>query len=92
MCGSLCIVLTSAVMAQEGVGKSAEPQQTSSAPGNLSPAPAQVSVHPVAHDEQIRARLQRVLLATGSFKNPQVRVEDGVVFLHGKVESADLKK
>ncbi len=92
MCGSLCIVLTSTVMAQEGVGKTAEPQQTTSAPGNLSPAPAQVSVHPVAHDEQIRARLQRVLLATGSFKGPQVRVEDGVVFLHGKVESADLKK
>ena len=54
--------------------------------------PAQVSVHPVARDEQIHARLQRVLLATGSFSNPQVRVEDGVVFLHGKVESAELKK
>ncbi|MEO8126080.1 MAG: mechanosensitive ion channel family protein [Bryobacteraceae bacterium] len=49
-------------------------------------------MHPVAHDEQIRARLQRVLLATDSFTNPQVRVEDGVVFLHGKVESGDLKK
>lgn len=31
-------------------------------------------------------------LATDSFTNPQVRVEDGVVFLHGKVESAELKK
>ena len=46
----------------------------------------------MAHDEQIRARLHRVLLATDSFTNPQVRVEDGVVFLRGKVESAELKK
>ena len=55
----------------------------------------QVGFHhaaPVARDEQIRARLQRVFLATDSFTNPQVRVEDGVVFLHGKVESAELKK
>lgn len=91
--GSLGSVLTPIVMAQEPAGQAAEPQQpTASAPADLSPAPAQVSVHPVAHDEQIRGRLQRVLLATDSFKDPQVRVEDGVVFLHGKVESAELKK
>ena len=54
--GSLGSVLTSIVMAQEPAGQAAEPQQpTASAPADLSPAPAQVSVHPVAHDEQIRA-------------------------------------
>jgi len=91
--GFVYSLLTSTVVAQAPAGKTAEPQQpTVSAPANLSPAPAEVSVHPVAHDEQIRARLQRVFLATGSFTNPQVRVEDGVVFLHGKVESAELKK
>jgi small-conductance mechanosensitive channel len=81
------------VMAQVPTGKAAEPKQpTLSVPTDLSPVPAEVSVHPVARDEQIRARLERVLLATGSFTNPGVRVEDGVVFLHGKVESAELKK
>ncbi len=91
--GCVFSVLTSILTAQVPAGKTAEPQQTTvSAPPDLSPAPAQVSVHPVAHDEQIRARLQRVLLATGSFTNPEVRVEDGVVFLHGRVESAELKK
>jgi small-conductance mechanosensitive channel len=85
-------LLTFTAVAQEPVGKTAVPQQTTvPAPPNLSPAPAEVSVHPVAHDEQIRARLQRVFLATDSFINPQVRVEDGVVFLHGKVESVELK-
>jgi len=89
----VCDPLTFTAVAQEPAGKTAVPHQTTvSAPENLSPAPAEVSVHPVAHDEQIRARLQRVFLATDSFINPQVRVEDGVVFLHGKVESAELKK
>jgi len=83
----------SMVVAQVPAGKADEPQQpTMSVPTDLSPVLAQVSVHPVARDEQIRARLQRVLLATDSFTDPQVRVEDGVVFLHGKVESAELKK
>ena len=91
--GCLCSTLTSIVIAQEPAAKTARPQApTASAPADLSPAPAQVSVHPVARDEQIRARLQRVLLATNSFTDPQVRVEDGVVFLHGKVDSAELKK
>ncbi len=90
--GFLCSVLTSIVAAQTPARRGAEPQSpTVSAPADLSPAPAQVSVHPIARDEQIRARLQRVLLATDSFKDPQVRVEDGVVFLHGKVDSAELK-
>jgi small-conductance mechanosensitive channel len=90
--GFLCSVLTSIVAAQTPARRAAEPQPpTVSAPADLSPAPAQVSVHPVARDEQIRARLQRVLLATNSFTDPQVRVEDGVVFLHGKVDSAELK-
>jgi small-conductance mechanosensitive channel len=91
--GFVCSLLTSTVVAQSRSGKTAESPQTAvPAPADLSPAPAQISVHPVAHDEQIRARLQRVFLATDSFTNPQVRVEDGVVFLHGKVESAELKK
>ena len=91
--GSAYSPLISMAVAQLPAGKPAEPQQpTLSAPPDLSPVPAEVSVHPVARDEQIRARLQRVLLATGSFTDPQVRVEDGVVFLHGKVESAELKK
>jgi len=54
--------------------------------------PAQVSVNPVARDEEIRNRLQRVLDATEWFTAPQVRVEDGVVFLSGRAGSQDLKE
>jgi len=90
---SVCCMLTSKVMAQEPVGKAGEVQKlTAPAKEELSPAPAKVDVKPVAHDEEIRKRLQSVLDATDWFTDPQVRVEEGVVFLNGKVESNELKK
>ncbi len=83
-------LLISAAMAQEPVG---EPQKlTAPAKEDLSPAPAKVDVKPVARDEEIRKRLRNVLDATDWFIDPQVRVEQGVVFLNGQVESDELKK
>ena len=51
-----------------------------------------MDVNPVARDEEIRKRLQSVLDATSWFEDPRVRVEQGVVFLNGPVESEELKK
>lgn len=59
---------------------------------DLSPAPAKVDVKPVARDEEIRQRLQSVLEATDWFTMPEVRVEEGVVFLQGRAASDELKK
>ncbi|MGH7874987.1 MAG: mechanosensitive ion channel protein MscS, partial [Candidatus Binatia bacterium] len=62
---SVCSVLTSTVMAQESVGKAGEPHKPSvSTHEDLSPAPANVNVNPIARDEEIRKRLQSVLDAT----------------------------
>lgn len=90
---SLCAALTSTAMAQDPGGK-ADLTQTLSGPDieDLSLAPAKVDVTPVAHDEEIRARLQNVLEATDWFIDPQVRVEEGVVFLNGQVSSDEVKK
>ncbi|MDA3878118.1 MAG: mechanosensitive ion channel family protein [Halothiobacillus sp.] len=91
--GSVCCMLPLTVMAQEPVGKAGEaPKLTVPAKEELSLAPEKVDVKPVAHDEEIHKRLQRVLEATDWFTDPQVRVEEGVVFLNGKVESDELKK
>jgi small conductance mechanosensitive channel len=91
--GFVCCVLTSTVMAQDAVDKAGEEQKlTTPAKQELSLAPAKEDVKPVAHDEEIRKRLQSVLDATDWFIDPQVRVEEGVVFLNGKVESDELKK
>ncbi len=59
---------------------------------DLSLAAAKVDVIPIARDEEIRERLQSVLNATDWFTEPEVRVEAGVVFLIGDVESDELKK
>jgi small conductance mechanosensitive channel len=81
------------VLAQESFGTTGEQRQpTTPASEELSPAPAKVDVNPVARDEEISRRLQSVLEATNWFTGPQVRVEEGVVFLLGQVESEVLKK
>ena len=91
--GSVCSALTSTIIAQEPA-RTASEQRAPAGPGTtaLSPAPAKVDVKPVARDEEIRKRLQSVLDATDWFTDPQVRVEEGVVFLNGPVESDELKK
>ncbi len=71
----------------------AAPAQTTTAPGpDLSLASAKVDVNPVARDEEIRQRLQRVLETTKWFTAPQVKVKEGVVFLNGQTKTAELKK
>jgi small-conductance mechanosensitive channel len=85
-------LLTLAAMAQEPVVKAGEPQKlTAPAKEELSSAPAKVEVSPVARDEEIVKRLQSILHATHWFTDPQVRVEEGVAFLDGQVESEELK-
>ena len=55
-------------------------------------APDRVDVATVAEDSQIRERLVRILAATEWFENPEVEVNDGVVFLSGSTETADHKR
>ncbi|MCA9233973.1 MAG: mechanosensitive ion channel [Planctomycetales bacterium] len=52
-------------------------------------APEQVVVVPDAEDDQIAERLERILKATEYFRSPEVRVDQGVVFLSGRTSSED---
>jgi small-conductance mechanosensitive channel len=54
-------------------------------------APDRVDVEPTARDDEIRQRLQDILEATGWFTNPDVRVQDGVVFLSGQTEDDEYR-
>ena len=91
--GAVYSVLSWTVMAQEPLGKAGEPQKaTGPAKEELTSAPTKVDVNPVARDEEILKRLQNILDATNWFTDPQVLVEEGVVFLNGQVESEELKK
>lgn len=89
---ALCGPPTSSVLAQEPAHPAEASQEPApSARQELSPAAARVDVKPVARDEEIRARIQNVLEATDWFIEPRVQVEQGVVFLNGRVDSAELK-
>jgi small-conductance mechanosensitive channel len=52
-------------------------------------APDQVDIQPTARDDEIGARLESILQATGWFVTPVVRVQDGVVFLTGQTTTAE---
>ncbi len=45
--------------------------------------PEKVNVDQIVGDSAIKARLQRILAATEWFENPQIRVDDGIVFISG---------
>jgi small conductance mechanosensitive channel len=56
------------------------------------PGPSdEVDVEPTAQDAQIAERLTGILEATGWFVNPQVQVEEGVVFLDGQAQTTEFK-
>lgn len=48
-----------------------------------------VGVVPLAADEQIESRLQEILEATDWFTSPEVRVDNGVVFLRGNARTEE---
>ncbi len=54
-------------------------------------APPRVDVSPLARDEEIETRLEDILIATGWFISPDVRVQDGVVFITGQTETTEFK-
>lgn len=60
------------------------PDDEAQPPGEEAPAvPETVDVAPATEDEDIAARLNRILAATDWFERPAVRVDEGVVFLRG---------
>lgn len=85
-------LLSTGVIAQEPTPRSSAASAPPPVKEELSRAPAKVDVNPVARDEEIRQRLQSVMDATDWFTATDVRVEEGVVFLNGRVGSDELKK
>ena len=92
LCSLFCNGLSVTVAAQQAAEEvEASQQETVPEKEDLSQAPTQVDVNPVARDDEIRKRLQSVLEATGWFANPKVSVKEGVVFLKGSTDNDELK-
>jgi len=71
---------------------SQDQSQTQTTETDETSAPERVDVEPLADDTQIQNRLTGILAATEWFENPQVEVNDGVVFLSGSTETGDYKR
>lgn len=68
-----------------------EVRQEPSTPDAGLAAPARVEVNPATRDEEIERRLRKILVATGWFTAPEVKVTDGVAFLTGETERDGFK-
>lgn len=89
----LLCTIPCAVYAQVPPATEEQPQQSvEQGDEELSAASTKVDVTPQADDKAIAKRLQRVLEATEWFKDPGVRVDEGVVFLSGEAQTEELKK
>jgi small conductance mechanosensitive channel len=64
----------------------------SKAPDGQAESPGKVDVRPVARDDQIRQRIADILETTGWFGEPEVSVQDGIVFLTGTTENVDSRQ
>ena len=84
-------VLAKGLPAQDTAAVPAPTSASPAATPDVSLAQTTVQVKPVAHDEEIRRRLQTVLEATKWFTAPRVRVASGIVFLEGEAQSEKLK-
>jgi small conductance mechanosensitive channel len=62
------------------------------APDGKPESPGKVDVRPVARDDQIRQRIADILETTGWFGEPEVSVQDGIVFLTGTTENVDSRQ
>lgn len=54
--------------------------------------PGSVSVNPVSEDQDISARLSKIMNATGWFESVSIRVDSGVVFLDGVTDDEARKE
>ncbi len=88
---ALPAIPTSTLWAQEPAAEGTAASDEAASPPTAA-APQRVDVNPVAEDEQIAHRLERILTATGWFEAPSARVEEGVVFLEGRCQSAKQKE
>jgi small conductance mechanosensitive channel len=55
-------------------------------------SPGKVEIQPVAKDDEIRRRIANILETTGWFGEPDVRVQEGIVFLQGTTENDESRQ
>ena len=84
----LVVTASGGALAQDKATEKTPPSKTGKPPADV---PKKVDVVPEADDSDIESRLTRILKATGWYKDVQVRVDEGIVYLNGTTESTEHK-
>lgn len=87
-----CAVLTFTSVAAQSSGGSEDKSVPAQALDGKPELPGKVEVQPVAKDDQIRQRIANILKTTSWFGEPEVTVQEGIVFLKGTTENEESKQ
>lgn len=94
----ICILLLTALTwspksanAQQTADSQDQPVEVTTPDGRPEP-PGKVEVQPVAQDEEIGQRIADILKTTGWFRQSEVNVQKGIVFIKGSTENDESKK
>jgi small-conductance mechanosensitive channel/osmotically-inducible protein OsmY len=88
---AVMLIETRPIWAQEPPIDAPAADTVGTAPATHPRPPEKVEVEPTARDADIRDRLLEILHATTWFTDPQVSVENGVVFLDGRTDDEQRK-
>jgi len=87
-----CAVFAVTPVAAQHPDTSEDKPVPAKAPDGKPEAPGKVEIHPVAKDDEIRQRLADILATTGWFREPEVAVQEGIVFLRGATENVESRQ
>lgn len=86
--GFLWTILTTSVLG-ENIKSNTSPSLPSTPVTEVS---NKIDVKPIARDNEISDRIEKILIATTWYENPDVGVKNGVVFIKGKTKTSEHKK
>jgi small conductance mechanosensitive channel len=87
-----CAVFTLTSVAAQQVYDSEEKTVPAKTLGGKPESPGKVDVQPIAKDDEIRQRIADILKTTNWFDEPEVTVQEGIVFLKGTTEDDESKQ
>ena len=87
-----CAVLAFTSVAAQPLGGSADKPVPAQEPDKTPESPGKVEIKPAARDDEIRQRITNILEATGWFGDPEVTVQEGIVFLKGTTEDDESRE
>ncbi len=86
----IILILLSFIFTSSSLGANSPPlgiEKKQLKTSDLNDAPQKIVINPTADDKEIQMRLSNILQSTGWFEKVNIKVEHGIVFLHGEAKT-----